>query len=70
MNIEKEKDILLENIEVVSTITCSSCGATQSSWTDDYYASEEFIGKGWRATRNRNVYCPKCAKKKLKARNE
>ena len=32
----------------------------------DARAAEEFKEKGWRVTVHGNVYCPNCAKKKLK----
>ncbi len=65
---DKEKDILIENIDVISNISCSNCGYTGTKHTDDYYAADEFFGEGWRATINRNIYCPKCSKNKLKPR--
>ena len=50
-------------IETISEIICSNCGNSSVQHGDMY--SEDLFLDGWRAT-NDNVYCPACAKKKLK----
>lgn len=59
-------DQLFEEIEVVSTITCSNCRTHDIYPGDEFLTAEQFFKKGWRATISRNVYCPKCSKIKLK----
>ena len=54
---------LAEFIEEVSSIQCSNCGNEDSVWFDN--GEDQFFKKGWRATKY-SVYCPVCAKKKLK----
>jgi hypothetical protein len=61
---EYEAMDLYDFIETESSITCSSCRKTDSVMYADS-GEEFFFEEGWRATRE-NVYCPKCAKKKLK----
>lgn len=52
---------------VETSIECSNCKKGDGFWGgDEFYASEEFFKKGWRATASSNVYCPTCAPKKLK----
>lgn len=54
---------LTDFIQVEVTIECSNCQKV-----DGYLGEggEDYLfDKGWRATKN-NVYCPECAKKKLK----
>ena len=41
-----KKEILEENIETVCTICCSACGEKGISYTDNFYASDEFWA-GW-----------------------
>lgn len=48
---------------------CDGCQKT-SSFTcceDEWSAAEAAYNEGWRPGR-KNVYCPKCAKKKLKSK--
>ena len=55
---------LYDYIEIESSIQCSNCGKDDLAIGDN--REEYFFDKGWRATKNGNVYCPKCALKKLK----
>lgn len=62
-----DKERLMDNIHSEFSISCSSCrkiGIERD--TDDWYAAEALHAKGWRATNHGNIYCPDCAKKKLK----
>ena len=63
----KETERIYEAIETVCTIYCSSCGEEGNDYEiDAFEAADDFQAKGWRATIHGNVYCPRCAKKKLK----
>ena len=56
---------LFEHITTRSDISCSSC--KNSDYIYEAGEAEDFyFERGWRATKHGNVYCPKCAKKKLK----
>ena len=58
---------LWDSIEVECAINCSNCQKRGVlHFVDDDEASHAFFKKGWRATKSKNVYCPECAKKKLK----
>jgi uncharacterized Zn finger protein (UPF0148 family) len=58
---------LYDSIETECTITCSNCGRQSSvHGIESDNAADVYFDEGWRATKNGNVYCPKCAKKKLK----
>lgn len=47
-------------------IVCNFCGTINKAYdVDEYGAGEQFYKEGWRAG-SINVYCQKCAKKKLK----
>lgn len=46
-------------------IYCSGCRVHKERYMDEDSFTEEVFKEGWRATKE-NVYCPKCAKKKLK----
>jgi Zn finger protein HypA/HybF involved in hydrogenase expression len=60
-------DELYEHILTTAEIQCTNCRDTDVEMdSDEYYSSESFYNKGWRATRFGNVYCPKCASKKIK----
>jgi len=62
----KEIDILYEGIMTTQDIICTNCKVNDTLCNvDDYEAADRFRSIGWRATRY-NIYCPKCAKKKLK----
>lgn len=55
-------------VETHSEITCINCRKTETAHqTEGVEAAEKFDEMGWRITRNQNVYCPTCAKKKLKS---
>ena len=54
--------------ETTCEITCSNCGKSEGTYGEAYWEKEGFFKKGWRATKRGNVYCPKCAKKKLKGK--
>jgi len=61
-----ELDRLYEAVETISDIRCTNCGTSQTMYCiSDYEAAEAFQSEGWRAT-HYNVYCPTCAKQKLK----
>jgi hypothetical protein len=58
---------LYDSIETECTITCSSCGKQSSvRGAESDNATDFYFAEGWRATKSGNVYCPECAKKKLK----
>ena len=59
-----DEDRLWEHIEQgMEMITCTHCLLTK----EDYeICPSELYEQGWRATIAGNVYCPSCAKKKLK----
>lgn len=61
---------LCDSIETECTITCSSCGKQSICFTDSDEAMDVFFEEGWRATKSGNVYCPECASKKLKIKNQ
>ena len=57
---------LYESIISEQSIICDVCSEENSLYNiDDIDACEVFFEEGWRATPNR-VYCPVCAKEKLK----
>lgn len=59
---------IAEFVMVEAHLECSTpnCRSVIGDWhTDEYDIARLAINKGWRAGRE-NVYCPKCAKKKLK----
>lgn len=57
---------LADHIEVESHIICSGCQTIGTEYgVDEYLAEDILYDKGWRAGRS-NVYCPVCAPKKLK----
>lgn len=58
---------LWDSIETECTITCSNCGMqSEIHGIDSCEATDIFFGEGWRVTKSGNVYCSKCASKKLK----
>lgn len=58
---------LVEYMETEIKIDCFGCDATDESWVaDEVDFAKDLFKKGWRVTSRGNVYCPKCAKKKLK----
>lgn len=66
MSPEDQQDLISEYVWVVAEVQCSSCGKASFDEGGDYNLSAgEFYGQGWRATQQ-NIYCPKCAQKKLK----
>ena len=66
----KQITLLIEAIETKYVIECSKCSNKEIGFEtyEDYFA-EELIELGWRATEN-TIYCPVCAKKFLKFKNE
>ena len=61
-----ELDRIYENVKTFSEINCIACRRIGGTHSEGYDAAEEFKEKGWRVTVHGNVYCPNCAKKKLK----
>lgn len=57
---------LVEFVETEATISCTAknCKSVVVGY-GEYDVSRDAYDKGWRATHS-NVYCPSCAKKKLK----
>ena len=67
MKKDNQVEILYEGCETSTTITCINCGHSDILMgLDEFSSSEMFYENGWRATIHNNIYCPKCAKKKLK----
>lgn len=63
----KADDLLdFMNEEVSWEIQCSSCGYSIGGYEEAIYITDELFKEGWKATKQ-NVYCPKCATKKLKS---
>ena len=61
---------LMDSVHLTAEICCSKCDKEDSSdCNDDLEAMQGFYEEGWRAT-ERNTYCPKCAKKYLKAKKK
>lgn len=63
-----QKDIInmADFIQPVSIIECNECGVRESLCLEPDQAADFWAINGrWRAT-YKNVYCPKCAKKKMK----
>lgn len=56
---------LYEFVMTESSLRCDNCHEEGTTFMNDY-AEEHFFKKGWRATKSK-VYCPTCAKKKLKS---
>ena len=66
---DKLNEILFNNIdyEQICTLRCCRCDKIETVHDiDDYDAVDEFKSFGWRSTKFENIYCPNCAKKKLK----
>jgi hypothetical protein len=58
---------LIEYINTTLDVECMGCDKTEGSWNeDDADFAKELHKKGWRKSIKGNLYCPKCAKKKLK----
>lgn len=58
---------LVDYIQILANIDCDNCSKSAiSECCDGWDAADEFFRNGWRVTRSGNVYCPDCAKKKLK----
>lgn len=56
-------------IDTQHSVECQSRSCSESDATgycDETEAEVYFWNKGWRVTAYGNLYCPKCAKKKLK----
>ena len=53
----------LEN--TICEIHCVVCGEQELKYGNEDVAAKAFFNKGWRATKT-SVYCPECAKKRLK----
>lgn len=69
MTKEQEVDIAYELCETIVSFRCTSCNTHVNVHDlDTYEAAKEIIDEGWRATLNNNLYCEKCAIKKLKPR--
>ena len=56
---------LYDEIQPLSEIVCTSCRKTDKACEDSDLACIIFFSRGWRKTAA-NIYCPECAKKKLK----
>ena len=64
---KNEPEQLLDAVDSTHDITCEICKQTKLlHGYDSFDAVEEFFNLGWRKPRER-VYCPKCAKEKLKS---
>lgn len=61
---EYEPEDLIDFIELEASIECSKCKKGDMVMYSDT-GEDYFFEAGWRATKD-NVYCPECAKKKLK----
>lgn len=60
-------DDLYNYITTTHEIECINCDTTDAIGDcDEIDALEYFFNEGWRVTKGEMVYCPKCAKKKLK----
>ena len=69
MNQQDQEYELYEHCETVSTIHCTTFKCKNRSThhqIDPMEAGALWYQEGWRATKHQNVYCPACAKKKLK----
>ena len=63
----EKAESLIDEILMTAEITCTYCRKTDCiQCYDDIDAAEYFYKEGWRKGKV-NVYCPKCAKKKLKS---
>lgn len=61
---------LFENCTTENTIMCNKCKTIGREMDcDTYDAATKWSEKGWRATIHSNIYCPKCAKSKLKSKS-
>ncbi len=62
---ERDSTQLHEAILTSHDISCDNCKKTESAFNiDDFDACDVFYENGWRM--RSKVYCPDCAKKKLK----
>lgn len=59
---------LVEAIVVIHMIRCDACDVRDEevAMSSEEDSAFELYKKGWRITSRQKVYCPKCAKKKLK----
>jgi DNA-directed RNA polymerase subunit RPC12/RpoP len=68
MSINKETlaDKILPFLDTHVDATCTKCkNSTTLHQTDEYWACDELLKRGWYATQD-NLYCPKCQKARLK----
>lgn len=73
MRFEDEIVALLNAIVVMSAdVSCYGCHKTETIYpiSDEFEVAEIMKEEGWRATKYGNVYCPKCASKKLKPKKK
>ena len=64
---KNKSDSLYDAIIVSVEISCNNCRKTNTIHEcDEFDACDSFYEDGWRMTRAQNVYCPECAKIKLK----
>lgn len=63
----EELDRLYESIITTQDIICANCKSSSTLYNiGEFEAAEKFQSMGWRVTKYNNVYCPNCAKVKLK----
>lgn len=70
MSAKKESIDLIEYMETEIKIDCQSRGCEESDggWcVDEVEFAKDLWKKGWRISRQGTLYCPKCAKKKIKS---
>jgi len=62
---------LYEHCTTENTIMCNKCRTIGREMDcDPYDAASTWSKKGWRITRYQTIYCPKCAKGKLKPKKQ
>ncbi len=67
---DKELSNMRDNVYTECSINCSICKDDLCEFnTNDIDFVERCLRDGWRATGN-NIYCPICAKKRLKPKNK
>jgi|WetSurMetagenome_2_1015567.scaffolds.fasta_scaffold1436432_2 hypothetical protein len=69
----KEEENLLEyiNEETIYSVMCSNCLNEKIEHNyDPIFFVEECVEEGWKVTKYGNIYCPECAKKKLKGKKK
>lgn len=64
---ERAEINLAQHLNVIASISCTKCGASDSDYCEDPYNDyiDYLVEEKWYAT-DKNVYCPKCNKKRIK----